>query len=216
MTTGRFIHIVDDEAVVRASTVSLVQAHGRFECREYESGESFISKLDSAEPGCVILDLQLNAISGATVMRALAQRSDAFRMIVVTGFSDLPTAIAAFQAGAVEFLHKPYEMRALLDAIERAFHLLERGTEPPELVEQALGRIARLGAEEAEILARLVRGETHQDIAKALHFDARQVQILRARALTAIEAPSILAAIRTTAIAGWPPAKGPPGRHADS
>lgn len=205
MTAGRFIHIVDDEAVVRASIVSLVQAHGAFECREYADGEPFVSALDSLEPGCVILDLQLAGMSGAAVMRALAQRPDRFRMIVVTGFSDLATAIAAFEAGAVEFLHKPFEMRALLDAVERGFHLLENDAEPPERVATARALIARLGAGESNVLARLIRGEANEDIARALDLDPRRIQILRARALQTIEAPSILAAIRTAAIAGWPP-----------
>lgn len=206
MTAGRFIHIVDDEAIVRASIVSLVQAHGAYACREYASAEAFIAGLDAVEPGCVVLDLQLDGISGAAVIRALAQRTDHFRMIIVTGFSDLATAIEAFRAGAVEFLHKPYEMRALLDAVDRGFHLLEHGAEPPALVAEAKARIARLAAEEADVLALLIRGQTNQDIARLLDLDPRKVQIHRARALAAIDAPSILAAIRTAAIAGWPTA----------
>lgn len=205
MTAGRFIHIVDDEAIVRASIVSLVQAHGAYECHEYASAEAFIARLDLIDPGCVVLDLQLDGLNGSTVIRALAERSDRFRMIIVTGFSDLATAIEAFRAGAVEFLHKPYEMRALLDAIDRGFHLLEQGGEPPVLVAEAKARIARLTGEEADVLALLIRGQTNQEIARLLDLDPRKVQIHRARALAAIDAPSILAAIRTAAIAGWPP-----------
>lgn len=208
MTARRIIHIVDDEAIVRASIVSLVQAHGPFECREYADGEACLAAIDTIEPGCVVLDLQLDQVGGSRLIHALAQRQDRFRMIVVTGFSDLAAAIEAFRVGAVDFLHKPYEMRALLDAIDRAFHLLEQGSEPPALVAEAKARLARLTRNEAQVLALLVRGETNQDIARRLDLDPRTVQIHRARALAAIDAPSILAAIRTAAIAGWPSTAG--------
>lgn len=206
MTARRVIHIIDDEAIVRASIVSLVQAHGAFECREYANGEAFLVGIDDIDPGCVVLDLQLDEVGGTTVIGALAERPDRFRLIVVTGYSDLGMAIEAFRAGAVDFLHKPYETRALLDAVDRGFHLLERGGEPQVLVDEARARLAQLTRDEADVLARLISGQTNQDIARAMDVDPRQVQIHRARALAALDAPSILAAIRTAAVAGWPPA----------
>lgn len=203
MTARRILYVVDDEPIVRASIISLVQAHGEFECHEYSSGDAFLAALDGLGPGCVVLDLQLEGSDGGAVIEALAGRPG-FRMIVVTGFGDLAAAIDAFQAGAVDFLYKPYEMRPLLDAIDRAFHLIEHGVERPDLVADARARLAGLGPLEAEILAGLVRGQTNQDLARELALDARTVQIHRARALAAIGAPSILAAIRLAAIAGWP------------
>ncbi|ATE63087.1 response regulator transcription factor [Rhizorhabdus dicambivorans] len=203
MTAGRLLYVVDDEAIVRASIVSLVQAHGAYECREFANGDAFLSVLDGLEPGCVVLDLQLDGASGVTAMRALAERPDRFRTIVVTGFSDLSIAIEAFRAGVVDFLHKPYEIRPLLDALDRGFHLLEQGSEPPALVAGAKALVARLGGEEAELFARLIRGETNEEIGRALRLDARAVQIVRARVLSTLEAPSVLAAIRIAALAGW-------------
>lgn len=195
--------MVDDEAIVRASIISLVQAHGDFECREYHSGESFVEAIDAFEPGCVVLDLQLEGLSGMAVMEALSGRIDQFPTVVITGYGDFTAAVGAFQAGAVDFLYKPYEMRPLLDAIDRAFHLLEHGVEPPELVAEARARFDGLNALEAQVMAGLVAGHTNQDISEAMAIEPRAVQVHRARALAAIEAPSVLAAIRKAAIAGW-------------
>lgn len=203
MMAKPILYVVDDEAIVRASIISLVEAHGDFDCREYGSGDGFLDALDTLERGCVVLDLQLAGASGLSVMQALSKRTDRFRVIVVTGFGELPIAIDAFRAGAVDFLHKPYEMRPLLDAIDRGFHLLAHGVEPPELVADAQGRFAQLSAIEADILARLMRGETNHSIGQILGLDARTVQVHRARALAALRAPSILAAIRIAAVAGW-------------
>jgi FixJ family two-component response regulator len=201
MTARRYLYIIDDEPVVRASIVSLVQARGPLECREYADGEHFLAALDALEPGCVVLDLQLDGLSGREVMRRLSGAAASFPMIVVTGFSDLATAVDAFRAGAIDFLQKPYEMRPLLDAIDRGFHWLEQGGEPPALLAEARRRVAALGPDETDILARLTRGENNQDIARALGLDERRVQLQRARLLNALGAPSILAAIRTVAIA---------------
>ncbi|KRB79308.1 response regulator receiver protein [Sphingomonas sp. Root710] len=203
MTTKAVLYVVDDEAIVRASIISLVQAHGDFECREYSNGDDFLADLDGLAPGCVVLDLQLDGASGETVMEVLAQRISVFRTIVITGFGDFSAAIEAFRAGAVDFLYKPYEMRPLLNAIDRAFHLLDHGVEPPDLVADAKARLARLSPIEQEVLARLIGGQTNQDIAKTLQLEPRTVQVHRARALAAIEAASVLAAVRTAAIAGW-------------
>lgn len=208
MTARRNIYIVDDDAVVRASIISLVQAgrdvRARCDviCHEYRNGDAFLEALDGLEPGCVVLDLQLEGANGAEVMHALTGRPG-LRMIVVTGFGDLAVATEAFRAGAVDFLYKPYEMQRLLDALHRAFHQLDHGADRPELVAEARTRLARLGPIEIDILARLVRGQTNQDIAEALSLDPRTVQIHRARALAVLDAPSILAAIRTVSIAGW-------------
>ncbi len=203
MTAKRILYVVDDEAVVRASIVSLVEAHGEFSCREYPSGDAFLAVLDTLEPGCVVLDLQLDGVNGMAVVRSLAGRAG-FRMIVITGFGDLSVAIEAFRAGAVDFLYKPYEMRPLLDAIDRAFEQIEQGVDRAGLVAEAKAAIARLSPVEADVLAGLVRGQTNQDIGHALSLDARAVQVHRARALATLGAPSILAAIRLAAIADWP------------
>lgn len=204
VTARRILYVVDDEAIVCASIISLVQMHGDFDCREYSRGESFIEAIDELEPGCVVLDLQLGGVSGKAVMEALSGRIGRFPAVVITGFGDFGGAVEAFRAGAVDFLYKPYEMRPLLDAIDRAFHLLEHGVQPPELVAEAKARLARLKPVEARVLAALIAGHTNQDISKMMELDPRTVQLHRARALAAIEAQSVLAAIRTAAIAGWP------------
>jgi len=197
----RTVYIVDDEAVIRASTGSLLQARGDLDTREFSSGHALLREIDGLTPGCVILDLQLVGESGAEVMEVLAPRSD-FRTIVVTGAGDIAAAVGAFRAGAVDFLYKPYEIKPLMDAIDRALYLLDHGEEPPQAVEQARMAMARLTNEEADLLQRLIGGYTNQQIARDAGADERSVQMLRARLLASLEVPSLLAAIRTAMIAG--------------
>lgn len=209
MRAERILYVVDDDAVVSESLMSLVEAHSGIACREFRTGEGFLNALDQLPPGCVVLDLKLEGMRSSRLMRALNARIERFRTIVVTGGADLSVAIDAFRLGAVEFLFKPYEVRPLLAAIDRGFHLLEFGAEPADLVVEARQRLTGLAPHEADILLRLIRGETNHVIAHAHGVDERVIQVQRARTLTAIEAPSILAAMRMAAIAGWPDQENP-------
>lgn len=202
MKAKQTIYIVDDEAVIRASTVSLLRARGDLDTREFTSGRALLDDIDNLAPGCVILDLQLDGENGAEVMQALGERRRDFRVIVVTGTGDVTVAVDAFRAGAVDFLYKPYEIKPLMEAIDRALHLLEHGVEPPHAIEQAKAAMARLSPAETELLRQLIGGSTNQEIARTVGADERSVQMLRARLLASLEAPSLLAAIRTAMIAG--------------
>lgn len=201
MGAKRTIYIVDDEAIIRASTVSLLRARGDVETCEFPSARALIGALDGLAPGCVILDLELDGDDGLAAMAALAERRRDFRTIVVTGTGDVATALQAFRAGAVDFLYKPYEIRPLMDAIDRALYLLDHGEESPQAVAQARAAMARMTAEEAGLLENLIGGRTNQEIAALVGTDEFGVRMLRARLLASLEASSLLAAIRTAMIA---------------
>lgn len=202
MKARKLLYVVDDEAIVRSSIVSLVQAYGDYDCREFARGDVFVEALGELDRGCVVLDLQLGGVSGADALSALAQRQDDFRTIVVTGFSDLGTAMAAFRAGVVDVLHKPFEPWPLIDAIGRGFHLLDHGVEPAPLVVDARQRIARLSQNDVAVFRRLVQGDTNEQVGQRLGLDPRGVHIVRARILATLEVPSILGALRLAALAG--------------
>jgi len=196
------IYVVDDEAVIRASTVSLLRARGDLATREFPSGAALLAALDGLEPGCVILDLQMDYASGGAVMEALSRRPREFRLIVVTGAGDVEMAVRAFRAGAVDFLDKPYAMKPLMEAIDRALHLLDHGQAPPHALEHARAAMAHLSKAEADLLQELIRGRTALEIAALTGAQERSVQMLRARLLETLEAPSLLAAVRIAMIAG--------------
>ena len=203
MKAAGTIYVVDDVAVVRASTTSLLLARGDLEVREFVSGAALLAVLDHLDPGCVILDLQRNGASGArgaAVMAALACRPRDFRTIVVTSDGDIGTAVEAFRAGAVDFFYRPCERRPLMEAIDRALHLLEHGKEPPHLLEQMRSAMARLDEAQSDLLRSLVRGLTNHEIAVLSGTDEPGVRMARGRLLATLEAPSLLAAVRMAMI----------------
>lgn len=200
--TGKRLYLIDDEAVVRASIVSLLQVDGVWDHREFATADDFLAALAGLSPGCVLIDLQLPGSSGSVVVEALAKVPQDFPFIVVTGFSDFSTAVHMFRRGAVDFLHKPFDPVALIDALDRALHRLQHGCERREIVEDARRRIAGLADDERRLMALVFEGGSNVEIAIELHADPRDVQRARALVLAKLGAPSIFDAMRIFALAG--------------
>ncbi len=200
--TSKRLYLIDDEAVVRASIVSLLQVDGVWDHVEFATADDFLEALAGLSPGCVLVDLQLPGSSGSVVVEALATGPQRFPFIVVTGFSDFSTAVHMFRRGAVDFLHKPFDPVALIDALDRALHRLQYGGERREVAEDVRQRIAGLSEDERRLMALVFEGASNAEIAIELHADPRDVQRARAMVLAKIGAPSIFDAMRVFALAG--------------
>jgi two-component system response regulator FixJ len=115
------IHIVDDDADVRASTGFLLRSHG-YATETYADGRAFLSA-STLNEGCVLLDLRMPHMSGFEVQEALSDRKVDLPVIVMSGHGDTHTAAEAMRLGAVGFLEKPYAEDALIAAIAHASRL---------------------------------------------------------------------------------------------
>jgi len=200
--SGKRLYIIDDEAIVRASIVSLLQADGGWDHAEFDSSDSFLAALDSLDPGCVLVDMQLPGSSGSVIIEALSRRPRPFPFVVVTGFSDFATAVRMFRLGAIDFLHKPFDPVALLDAVDRALHRLRDDGRWQDISADARYRIAALTGEEGRLMALVFEGLSNADIAEAMGVTPRDVQRARALVLAKLGASSIFDAMRVFAQAG--------------
>ena len=107
MTTNvPLIRLVDDDELFRVSQMMLLKTRG-WEVECYESGEDFLEKADLKRPGCIILDVRMEGLTGMQVHRVLVERGCKLAVIFLTGHGDIPMAVRAMQRGAVSFLEKP-------------------------------------------------------------------------------------------------------------
>src|SRR5262245_53301223 len=109
------IHVVDDDESVRTAVTRLLRAAG-YEVRAYPSAGEFLLAQPANAPGCVVLDVQMPGPSGLDIQEAFARLPVAPPIIFVTGHGDIPMSVRAIKAGAVDFLTKPVQRQALLDA----------------------------------------------------------------------------------------------------
>jgi DNA-binding NtrC family response regulator len=118
--TGGLVYVVDDDASVRAGVASLIRSAG-LEAKALASGQEFLALQRPEIPSCLVLDVQLPGLSGLDVQEELVRSGANLPIIFLTGYGDIPMTVRAIQAGAADFLTKPFEKEELLSAIRRCF-----------------------------------------------------------------------------------------------
>jgi FixJ family two-component response regulator len=119
MTTGRepHVHVIDDEADVRDALALLFKSVG-LRCALYGSALEFLAARPPG-PGCIVADVRLPGLSGLELLERLDRAGCTMPVIVMTGHGDVPMAVRAMRAGALDFIEKPFHDQALLDRVRR-------------------------------------------------------------------------------------------------
>ena len=182
------VYLVDDDAGQRRSLALLLEAHG-YPVEAFASAAAFLAGLDANRRACLLLDLRLPGMDGAELQRRLAADGRDLPIVMLTAHGDIPAAVRAIKAGAVDFIQKPAREEQLLAAIAEArtaaLSNRPRRTVPREVVAE---RLARLTAREREVLDHLVLGRLNKEIADSLGISQRTVEIHRARIREKMEA----------------------------
>lgn len=194
------VYIVDDDAAVRRSLGRLLESAG-FVTRSFEAPVEFLGAAPKLASGCVLLDVRMAVMSGLEVQVALDRMGCTLPVVVMTGQSDVPTAVRAMKAGAVDFLEKPFDDEVLLEAIRRALARAECPHEGREASE-AWSRIAALSQRERQVLDAIARGQPNKIIAFRLGISIRTVEVHRARMLHRLGVRQVAEAVRLLVLAG--------------
>lgn len=203
MTDEGVVHIVDDDEAVRQSLAFMLSAAG-LPVRLYESATVFLDALKSVQPGCLITDIRMPDMTGIELLHALRSKACRLPAIVITGHGDVPLAVEAMKAGAIDFIEKPFDEESILHAVRMA---LERGGSHESGAGPAVAaKLARLSERERQVLEGLVAGHPNKTIAYDLGISPRTVEVYRANLMTKMQAKSLSELIRMTILAEIPPA----------
>jgi DNA-binding NtrC family response regulator len=115
--TGTLVYVVDDDASAREGVARLIRSAG-FVARTFESGEEFLATPLPNKPSCLVLDMNLPGANGFDLQEKLIQSRLQIPIIFLTGHGDIPMSVRAVKAGAANFLTKPVDDEALLNAIQ--------------------------------------------------------------------------------------------------
>ena len=189
------VHLVDDEPATRTATARLLSAAG-FEVRVYCDASDFLNKFNSAEPGCIVLDVWMPGLSGLDLQTVLAHRDDALPIIFLSGHSQIPDSVRAIQRGAVDFLTKPVEPAVLLDAVSRALSRDTVNRAKRARRQELRARYDRLTQREREVLPHLISGQLNKQAAGDLGISERTIKIHRARVLRKLGTDSMAELVR--------------------
>jgi FixJ family two-component response regulator len=189
------IYVVEDDTAVLKSLCALLSAHGH-ETIPCPSAEFFLNIYEPARKAFLVLDLRLPGMSGMQLQAHLSENNVSLPIVVLTAHGDVPIAVQAMRAGAIDFIEKPAPEDRILEAIETATGMLF--DRQPTTVSKNIvaSRLAKLTEREREVLNHLLQGKLNKEIANELDVSQRTIEGHRARIREKMQARGIADLIR--------------------
>jgi two-component system response regulator FixJ len=189
------VWVVDDEPdVLEALTFLLRSAH--YTVEPCHSGAELLERLDDGPDACIILDLRMPDMDGFEVQRELNRRGCHQPVVFLSAHGDIPIAMQAVRAGALDFLEKPIHDANLFAAVERALDEDRRRCSERDARAEAEGLLESLSPREAEVADLILEGLKTAEIAERLGLSPRTVEMHRARVLRRLGARTTAEAVR--------------------
>ena len=198
------VYIVDDDEAVRSSLSLLLESRGCV-VKSFGSALDFLAAAPALPTGCLIVDIRMPEMDGLELQERLKAGALGFPMIVITGHADVPLAVRAMKAGAVDFIEKPFASETILDSLEGAFSRLTSPSERDPATAAAAEKLTLLSSREREVLEGLLAGLPNKSIAYDLEISPRTVEIYRARVMSKLGTRSLSELIRVALAAGMQP-----------
>ncbi|GLK77201.1 DNA-binding response regulator [Methylopila jiangsuensis] len=199
MRADAVVHVVDDDAAVRQSLAFLLVSDG-LAVQTHESAADLLAVARDID-GCVVTDVRMPGVDGIELLRRLKAQGVHLPVIVMTGHADVPLAVEAMKAGAVDFMEKPFDDEAMLAAVRGALDRQADVAGRQDRAAEAKGRIAALSERERQVLDGLVAGHANKAIAYDLGISPRTVEIYRANVMTKMRAASLSELVRLALLA---------------
>jgi FixJ family two-component response regulator len=194
------VFIVDDDQAVRDS-LRLLMESADLSAETFADPREFLAAVPNDRPGCLILDIRMPEIDGLELQRQLAARGSRLPIIILTGHGEVPMAVQALRAGALDFIQKPFESRVLLQRIEEAIAIDSKARSQHTDRTEIDSRLVRLTPRENEVLNLIVDGLPTKAIAASLGSSFNTVQNQRASILKKMQAESVADLVRMVMIA---------------
>jgi two-component system response regulator FixJ len=189
------VWVVDDDEAVRDSLGMLLRSVG-LEIETFASANDLLDSLGETLPGCLVLDVRLPGMSGLELQKELAARDVELPIVFITGHGDVPMAVRAMQAGAVDFLEKPFKEQDLLDRVSKGLLVADRRRQRSGETTALAQRFETLTPREREVLELVVEGAANKVIASRLGASRRTIEIHRANVMKKMRADSLAHLVR--------------------
>ena len=174
---------MDDDASFRTAIQRRLQKEG-YQVETFSSAQQLLDRRPGqAESGCILLDVQLPALSGPELQRRLNDLGSTLPIVFITGHADISTTVQALKAGADDFLTKPVKSGELVGAIERALTRYEETRGLMRALDGHHVRLASLTPRERQVFDLVVRGKINKQIAHQLGTAERTIKAHRQRVM---------------------------------
>lgn len=201
-TDGALIHIVDDDRAAREGLDFLLSSLG-LTVASHASAADLLARVDGTAVGCILADVRMPSMNGLELLDELGRRDCPLPVIMITGHGDVPMAVRAMRAGAMDFFEKPVNGMALVERINEALKLCRERQAADRDRAEAVTRVATLTAREAEVARGVLAGRQNKQIAHDLGISLKTVEIHRHNAMEKLGANTAAELVRLLISAGW-------------
>lgn len=172
------VYIVDDDAAVRDALEALLGSVG-LPASAYASAEAFLEESDAGMRGCLLLDIRMPGMGGMELQTKLREREVLMPVIFITGHGDVPMAVRALKAGAMDFIEKPFNEQQLLDRIQVCLDEDRKASRSRMARDAARAGFRQLTTRETAVMELIAAGSHSKAIASALDIKERTVDVHR-------------------------------------
>ena len=184
------VFVVDDDAGIREYLRLLIESVG-LRARTYGSAREFLDDYDEEAPGCLVLDVRMPGLSGLDLQDELSARKITLPIIMMSAYGEVPMAVRAMRAGAVDFIQKPFDGQALLDRMQAALEVDARAREEEARRGLVRERLSTLTPRQQAVLDGLVAGKPSKIIAAELGLSQKTVDVHRFHIMQRLQARSL-------------------------
>ena len=193
------VAIIEDDDSVRQALSFQLRTAG-FDIAAYTSAEELLEASDAREFDCVVADIYLPRMNGLQLQEELNRTIPCASIVFITGHGDLSLGMQAMRKGAVDFLEKPVDDRALLSSIARGAELSRRRRAERSRLIELEGRHRSLTLREREVFALITSGLLNKQVASELGTTERTVKAHRASVMIKMGAGSIADLVRMAGV----------------
>ncbi len=195
------IYIIDDSSEDRERLENALKKNS-YTTRTWSNGLIFLDEISRLEPGFVLLDVNMPAIDGISVAEKLMNNRSTFPVIMISGHSNIPTAVKAMKNGAYDFIEKPWNITDILETLQKVSSQIKK-SELQQFHQSGKTKILnKITPRETQVLELLIKGEQNKCIAFHLGIAERTVEMHRSRLMKRLEVKSFAELIRLAVKAG--------------
>ncbi len=184
------IYVIDDDRHIRGGIRGVLEAEGRT-VKDFATCEEFLESYHPGGEACLVIDAYLPGMSGLELLNRLRDRGSRLPAIMITGNSDVPMAVQAMKAGALDFIEKPIGRDQLLASVEHAVDLSRDSSKLLAWREAAANHVAGLTTRQHQIMEMVLAGHPSKNIAADLGISQRTVENHRAAIMKKTGAKSL-------------------------
>jgi len=201
MEQDPIVFIVDDDKSVRKALTRLIKSVG-LKVEAFSSANEFLKRDPHDGPACLVLDVRMPGLSGLDLQAELDRAKRTLSIVFISGHGSIPMSVQAIKAGAVDFLEKPFEEQALLDAVHHALQKDSAARQKLSELNEIQKRVDSLTPREREVFALVVTGLLNKQIAFELGTSEKTIKVHRARVMHKMQADSLPDLVRMSEKAG--------------